>query len=151
MNENTKLIKLSLAEKKAVRNHELIKAAIENPILELVTGFVLVDYLRHHGIDYSRSVSENKGSFLGLTFWDTKTTTQTGYPLLGDTAANWLQVGIILSVAAQQMKNNPAAERLAGQGINAVGQIGAAGVNAIGGALKGLGGAASTALMSGLI
>jgi hypothetical protein len=124
-------------------DRDLINNIITNPILELVGGFALVDYLRHHGTDYSKTDSDT--SFL---FWHVKKTDVKGEAYLGDTAANWLELGIVLAVAAQQMKNNPAAERIAGQGVNALGQIGAAGVNDIGLLFKGIGAAARDGLLA---
>ena len=130
--DNLKMVRLAQRELKSARNHELLMATIQNPVLEIIAGFVAVDYLRHTPIRHTYGN--------GVDFWEYA---------IGNTAANWCEIGIFLSVAAQQMKNNPAAAGIASQSVQAVGGVAAAGVNAVGNILKGFGGVFQT-LIAGL-
>ena len=131
----SKLMRMQYRQEKEIRNYNKTMSMITNPVVEIVAGFVTVDILRHIHVRNPEKITHG---IPGLLTWDE---TSGGF-LLGDTAANWCQVGILLAVTAQQMKDNQAARELAGHGIEAIGQVAQTGIAAVSAAFSGMGNAA---------
>jgi hypothetical protein len=155
-------IKLRKAEVKAAKKREdiatitsTVKSILENPIIELIGGFGVCEYLRnlHH--------EETETTTIGLASWLrallginptlSTTTKKVDVPYFRQSALNWAEAGIILAVVAQQMKDNPNAQLLASGAITTAGRLGEAAIGTVGNVLKGgisaLGG---TAMLAGL-
>jgi len=120
MNQTTrtqrKIIKDSLA-------YESLKLFLENPVLELLAGYLLISQAKH--------TYQKKWLVEGTKINDMVTGMHGIYdvPLLSRTEANWAEIALVLAVAAQQMKGNPELQRSI---ISGGAAIGAAGIDTVG-------------------